>query len=109
MPSRIKIALVAALLLVCVIVLALGTHPLKGYTAGHPTWFESVRDIEQMVVHFPGLLMAAGLLHLRVDFLPLALLIVFLTGYFETALLIGSGIWLFRILSDSIRTIYSRS
>ena len=111
MAKPIRVALVAALVVECVNLFALGTPPLKGYTAGHPTQFERVRDIEQMVLHFPGVLVAVGFLHLTVDFFPnfalaLAFLIVFLIGYLETASLIVGGICGFRIVRNLIRTFF---
>lgn len=59
MTKPIKIALVVALVVEVINIFGLGVPPLKGYTAGHPTHFEHVRDIEQKILHYPAIFVAS--------------------------------------------------
>jgi hypothetical protein len=114
MTKPIKIALVMAVVVEVMNVFGLGVQPLKGYTAGHPTHFEHIRDIEQTILHYPALLVASGIVHWMGNAFPhlaslLAILVFFLGGYFETALLIIGGIFAFRIFSQLIKAVASRT
>lgn len=105
MTKPIKIALVVALVVEVVNVFGLGMQPLKGYTAGHPTHFEHIRDIEQTILHYPALFVASEIVHWMGGAFPrlallFAILVLFLGGYFETALLIIGGISAFRAFSQ---------
>lgn len=112
MAKPIKIALVLALLVEVMNVFGLGMQPLKGYTTGHPTHFEHIRDIEQTILHYPALLVASGIWHWMGDAFPrlallFAILVFFLGGYFETALLVIGGIFASCAFGRLIKALYS--
>lgn len=113
MTKPIKIALVVALLVEIANVFGLSIQPLKGYTAGHPTHFEHIRDIEQTILHYPALFVANKIVHwIGYAFPQLVLLLAilaFLGGYFETALLIIGGIVAFRVFGQLIKKGASRT
>jgi hypothetical protein len=114
MANPIKVALVVALVLEVVNVFGLGMQPLKGYTAGHPTRFEHIRDIEQTILHYPAVFVANKIAHWIGDAFPrlvslVAILVLFLGGYFETALLIIGGIFAFRVFGQLLKACASRT
>jgi hypothetical protein len=103
LKTALIIAFIAALPIECINIVVLGMQPIKGYTAGHPTQFERIRDLEQGILHFPGLYLGIGVFRLLGDHAPqlaivLGLSIFFLCGYLETALLLAGILWCARSL-----------
>jgi hypothetical protein len=114
MAKGVKIAHLVGLVVEVVNVFGLGMQPLKGYTAGHPTRFEHIRDIEQRILHYPALFVAREIVYWTPSaFLALAasvaIVVLFLGGSLETALLIIGGIIVFRALRQLFRACTSRT
>ena len=97
MTRSIKIALLAALPVEFVNFFVL-LPPIKGYTEGHPTSLEQLRDIEWTILHWPGSLLLPWALDVPHIGLLFGFLVMFLSGYLDTALLIIAGIYGFRWL-----------
>lgn len=70
--------------------------PIKGYAVGHPTTFERIRDIEWGILQWPGAHLLPWALDIPHVGLFLGFLVMFVSGYLDTALLVLAGIYAFR-------------